>query len=98
VINIYSENVKNLLLNFNNTASAFFQVTVIMNAYEFPMEKRSIILLFALVLDGGAWSKPRPGSLSPNKDTQYHFSSRLGGPQRQSGRTQKIFRTHGLDP
>jgi hypothetical protein len=47
-------------------------------------------------LDGGVWSTPRPGRLSPGKDTRYQLYRRLGGPQGQSERVRKISPPAGI--
>jgi hypothetical protein len=49
-------------------------------------------------LDGGGWSTPRPGRLTPRKETCYSLYRRLGGPQGHSGRVQKIFSPPAFDP
>ena len=46
----------------------------------------------------GGWSTPRPGRLTPGKETRYQFYRRLGGPQGRSGRVQKISPPPGFDP
>jgi hypothetical protein len=40
----------------------------------------------------------RPGRFIPGKETQYMLYRRLGGPQGQSGRLQKISLPLGFDP
>jgi len=45
---------------------------------------------FSLIpaLDSG-WSTPRPGRLTPRKETRYPLYRRLDGPQGRSGRVRK---------
>jgi len=41
-------------------------------------------------LEGGEWSAARPGRTLPPGKTRYLFYRRLGGPQGQSGRAEKV--------
>jgi hypothetical protein len=62
-------------------------------------EKRySSTLSLTLALDGGGRSTPRPGRLTPGKETRYPLYRRLGGPQGRSGRVWKISPTPEFDP
>jgi len=47
-------------------------------------------------LDMGGWPTPRPGRLTPGKETRYSLYSRLGGPQDRSGRVRKILPPTGI--
>ena len=46
-------------------------------------------------LDGGGWSTPRPGRLTPGKN-RYPLYRRLGGPQGRSVRVRKISPPTGI--
>jgi hypothetical protein len=45
----------------------------------------------------GWWSTPRPGRLTPGKETRYPLHRRLGGSQGRSGRVRKITPPPGID-
>ena len=51
-------------------------------------------------LDGGGWSRPRPGRFTPGKDSVpiVQEAGGLGGPQGRSVRVQKILHPPGFDP
>jgi len=49
-------------------------------------------------LDGGEWSVLCPNWFIPRKGTRYPSYRRLGGPQGQSGRVQRISPPPGFDP
>ena len=44
-------------------------------------------------LKGGEWSAARPGRTLPPGKTRYPLYSRLGGPQRRSGRAENLVPT-----
>jgi hypothetical protein len=62
-------------------------------------ENRSYNFTLSLTsaLDGDGWSTPRPGRLTPVKETRYPFCRKLGGPQGWSGRVRKISPPPGFD-
>ena len=49
-------------------------------------------------VDGGGWLTLHFGRLTPGKETRYQLYRRLGGPQGQSGRVQKISSPPEIDP
>jgi hypothetical protein len=49
-------------------------------------------------LDGGGWSKPRPGRFIPGKETRYPLYRRLDGTHSLSGRVPQISLQTGFDP
>ena len=59
-------------------------------------EQRSTLSLTSL-LEGGAWSTPRPRPLYPATETRYPFCRGLGRPQGQSGRVRNILSPLGFD-
>ena len=48
--------------------------------------------------EGGERSSPRPGHLTPRKETRYQLYSRLVGRKDQSERVREISPTPGFDP
>ena len=58
----------------------------------------SSTLYLTSALDGYGWSKPSPGCFTPGNGTQYHWYTRLGGPQGRSGWVWKISLPPGFDP
>ena len=48
-------------------------------------------------LDEGGWSKPRPGRLTPGKETRYPLYGRRFGPPGLSGLLRKISPSPGFD-
>ena len=61
-------------------------------------QRYSSILSLTSALDGGGWLTPRPGRLSPGKQTRYSLCRRLGGPKGRAGRVRKILLSPGFDP
>jgi rRNA maturation protein Nop10 len=61
-------------------------------------QRYNYTLSLTSALDGGGWSTPRPGRLTPGKETRYALYRRLGGPQGRSGRVRKISTPPGFDP
>jgi hypothetical protein len=51
-----------------------------------------------IALDGGVWSMPGPGCLTPGRETRYPLYWRMDGPQGQCGRVRKISPPAGFDP
>jgi len=45
--------------------------------------------LYFTLLDGGWWSKPRPGRFTPRKETRYTSYRKLGGPRAGLDRRRK---------
>ena len=58
----------------------------------------SSTLSWTSVLDGGEWSTPGRGRITPGKETRYLLWRRLGGPQDLFGRERKISTSPVLDP
>jgi hypothetical protein len=57
----------------------------------------SSTLSLTSALDGGGWSKPRPGRFTPRKEIRYPFYRRLGESKGRSGRVLKISPSPALD-
>jgi hypothetical protein len=55
-------------------------------------------LSLASALDEGGWQTPRPGRLTPGKETRYSLRRRQGGPHSRSRRMRKISPPPGSDP
>ena len=55
-------------------------------------------LSLTLTQDGGGLSTPRPGRLTPGKETRYLLCKGLRGPQGRSGRVRKTPPRPGFDP
>jgi hypothetical protein len=61
-------------------------------------QRYSSTLSLTSALHGGGWSMPHPNCFTPRKETWHPLYRRLGGPQSQSGRVQKISSLTGFDP
>jgi hypothetical protein len=58
---------------------------------------KGIVFHLASALEGGTWSTPRPGRITPKKETRYPLYRTLGGTQSWSGRLRKISPAPGFD-
>ena len=93
-----------IVLNALKSKKYIYSVKNVMYALKQAMtaQKRkyrwAIVPFFLLnsALDGGGRLTPRPGSLTPWKETQYPLYSRLGGSQVKSGRVGKISLPPGI--
>jgi hypothetical protein len=60
--------------------------------------KYSSTLSLTWALDGGGWSRPRPGRFTLGKKILYPSHRRLGGPQGRSAPVRKTSPPPGFDP
>jgi hypothetical protein len=72
-----------------------FTLEQAVNAQRVEWEYSSTPFLIS-ALGVGGWPTPRPGRLTPEKETRYSLYRRLGGPQTRSGRMRKISPPAGI--